>query len=161
MRLVELGKRGGGSECVTQPPVAEEVALAVVQQYGPSVRQYVELLRCTNGLDCFGLHFCDVREMFQYDDLVAVQNWGNGDLDCIDSDGKVVFTNHQPDARVVIANDVGDWLGLVALEAESRSTIRHPRDYLGAAEPGVYSGVLDALKGYQCELNRWRNRVSK
>jgi hypothetical protein len=91
------------------------------------------------------------------DDIVAFQNWGNGDYDCVnigrEASGSVWFTNHTPVVRVRIAESVIAWLQSVREELERHESVWHPRDYLNHKnEDGVYATVVRQLAGTQCEL---------
>lgn len=126
-----------------------------------------QLLRFSDGLSVGGLSLCPEAEIFVYgQDLLAIQNWGNGDFDCLVlSDvlgwptGAVVFTNHQSDVRVQVAKSIHEWLSLVRTELLRRGEVLHPRDYLGNSDSGVYAHVLGELQHRQCELSRWAQRL--
>lgn len=91
------------------------------------------------------------------DDIVAFQNWGNGDYDCVhigsEHGGSIWFTNHTPLVRARVANSVADWLQSIRHELSRHATIWHPRDYLGQQnEDGTYAAVVRQLAGTRCEL---------
>jgi len=96
-------------------------------------------------------------------DIVAIQNWGNGDFDAIvtkpEAGGGVWFCNHSPDVRVKIATSVDEWVTALTREVEQAGFIRHPRDYASSTNPaGTYAGVLKSLASTNCELTRWLRR---
>jgi hypothetical protein len=159
-QLIDLA-RSLGSEPQTAPATstAEASRLKVSYPTG-AIDQYLQLLSISNGLSALGLNICSSREQYGHgDDLLAFQNWGNGDFDCLlltgPDAGSIWFTNHNPDDRARIADSFVTWLAAAIDEATLRRTVWHPSDHIGKGTTGLYSPVIAALRGRDCELARW------
>lgn len=153
----------------SRDPVPLSTAKSLTKQYGDGIAPLLELLCVSDGVDIANLHICSSEEVFAYGhNMVAMQNWGNGDFDCLVLEssrpdallGNIVFANHQPDVFVRVGTSVGDWLEKVGRELATRSEVLHPRDYINRTSDGVYSGVLDELRGHNCEIGRWLARLA-
>lgn len=127
------------------------------------IRQSVaDMWAVSNGAFVAGLQFLGSDEAYIYGgDLYAIQNWGNGDFDCVifkgEDAGKVCFANHQHDARSIVASSIGEWLCRLTTEMHEYGEIFHPKDFLQTPNRnGVYSRVGSDLKNVNCELTRWR-----
>jgi hypothetical protein len=136
----------------------QSVGEDLTARYGDGIRQLVNLLLLSNGFEMGGLVVLSNREVYSYDDdLVAFQNWGKGDFDCVrvgpEDAGSVWFTNHSPTVRARVAGSISDWLIAVEAELLNRDTIWHPRDYFQhPTQEGVYASVVPQLAGTHCEL---------
>lgn len=148
-------------------PILATAGQSLVKEYGDGIAPLLDLLEVSDGLDVANLHICSSDELFAYGhNMVAIQNWGNGDFDCLVLDsslsaaliGSVVFANHQPDVIVRVGTSIENWLENIGQELATRSEILHPRDYIKQPSDGVYSGVLDELRGHNCEIGRWLAR---
>lgn len=84
--------------------------------------------------------------------LFSIFDWGNGDADCILTDGdgheRVVFCDHGPKAQTILCRGLFAWLGATALEIATRGELWHPMDYSrnvgGAGHPtilGLHHGI--------------------
>ncbi len=151
-------------------PVTPAARDALRARRGDGIGELLALYSVSDGLEIANLHVCGLEETFEYGrNMVAVQNWGNGDFDCIVLDdsvpphlcGSIVFANHQPDAIVRVGMNVQDWLEGIERELATRSEVLHPRDYHKSPSAGVYAGVLDELRAQTCELGRWLARMAE
>lgn len=161
---------GRGITFSQNAPVVPAAREALRARHGDGIGALLALYSVSDGLEIANLHVCGLEEMFAYGrNMVAVQNWGNGDFDCLVLDdsvpphrcGSMVFANHQPDAIVRVGVSVQDWLEGIERELATRAEVLHPRDYYRGPSTGVYAGVLDELRGQTCELGRWRARMGE
>jgi hypothetical protein len=122
----------------------------------PSYRQF---LGHGDGCDFYGLSLLSASEVAVHDSgIIGFHNWGNGDFDCLKlskrrKESGVFFMNHNPGVLVRIADTFFGWLQRVFEELCAHGTLAHPRDYRFLARDGVYSHVLETLRGVDCELN--------
>lgn len=161
---------GRGIPFSQNAPVTPAARDVLHTRYGDGIGALLALYSVSDGFEIANLHVCGLEEMFEYGrNMVAVQNWGNGDFDCLVLDdsvpphrsGSVVFANHQPDAIVRVGMSVQDWLEGIERELATRAEVLHPRDYYKSPSAGVYADVLDELRGQTCELGRWLARVGE
>ncbi len=123
-----------------------------------------DLLMFANGLSLFGQVIMSLQEQdyFSNQGLLSFHNWGNGDFDCVAAssskypENTVVFMNHGPEISVKIEDNLTAWFEKAINEIRERGVLLHPGDYIpnSNADSGLYGGVLAALEGIDCELNR-------
>ncbi|WP_417387027.1 SMI1/KNR4 family protein [Gimesia sp.] len=151
---------GGELVVELQQPLSAEELESLMKQM-PLPQELREFYAVTNGMELFLEELYD-SEVLQYvEEIILFHSFDNGDFTCIatkESDfpeGSVLFMNHSPDVLVQVADSLCDWIEKVVAEIQEKGCLLHPADYFSRPdEQGVYSHVLDDLKGRDCELNR-------
>jgi len=124
--------------------------------------ELAEFYSITNGMYLFSQEIYDTDSLHYYQGygLIVFHNWGNGDFSCIATkksefpEGSVLFMNHSPDVLVPIATSLSEWILKVTAEFKEKGTLLHPADYIRSPnETGLYSHVIESLRGRDCELN--------
>ncbi|MCK4873925.1 MAG: SMI1/KNR4 family protein [Phycisphaerales bacterium] len=129
----------------------------------PLPSEYIDFMVTTDGLELLLHEILDLgrQGVIKEHRLITLQNWGNGDFDCLALEGSrfpagsIVFCNHNPGVAVKVADSITDWLRRLMEEIKATGGIYHPRDYWVPRDyKGVYSHVCDELDDVDCELNR-------
>ncbi|WP_339730524.1 SMI1/KNR4 family protein [uncultured Gimesia sp.] len=152
-----------GEECeieLEDPASAEE--LIAISETIPLNAELIDFYSTTNGMLLFSEEIYDL-EVLNFDresGVITIHNWGNGDFTCIATpksefpEGTVLFMNHSPDVLVPIAASLSEWILKVVAEYQEKGALMHPGDYFQSPdEPGLYSHVIESLRGRDCELN--------
>lgn len=158
---VSLENEDGEEESVgLNEPASSEELKAGSEQFALT-DELSEFYSLTNGMDLFSQEIYDTESLHYYRDygLIVFHNWGNGDFSCIATkesefpEGSVLFMNHSPDVLVPIATSLSEWILKVVAEYKEKGTLLHPADYRFRNETGLYSHVIESLRGRDCELN--------
>jgi len=144
-----------------EEPVSVEELQAVLEKI-PFHKELMEFYTITNGMMLFSVEIYDI-ESLNYDrrsGVLTIHGWGNGDFTCIATqksdfpEGTVLFMNHSPEVLVPIVSSLSEWMLKVVAEYQEKGSLMHPSDYdLSPKENGLYSHVIESLRGRDCELN--------
>lgn len=157
--LTAEGEDGDDYEVEMQDPLSgEELENLMKQMTLP--QELCDFYALSNGMQLLSEELYDADSLQHVDDIILFHSFDNGDFTCIATkkseypDGSILFMNHSPDVLVPVADSLYDWIDKVVAEIQAKGCLLHPADYFHQPdEQGVYSQVLNDLKGRDCELN--------
>lgn len=143
-----------------QDPLSADELKSLIDKI-PLPQELRDFYAVTNGMDLLSEELYDADSLQHVEGIILFHSFDNGDFTCIATreaqfpEGSVLFMNHSPDVLVLLADSLHDWIEKVIAEIQEKGCLLHPADYYHQPdEQGVYSHVLNELKGRDCELNR-------